>query len=77
MKISNSMERYIKCQLMEGIKDVSPRDEDMISFTLNLLISLRRLGGQEITYQIYLFFLKIMACLAVNCYFVKKKINLF
>lgn len=35
---------------MEGIKDVSPRDEDMMSFTLNLLIS--RLGGQQITYQI-------------------------
>lgn len=50
MKNSNSMERYIKCQLMEGIKDVSPRDEDMMSFTLNLLIS--RLGGQQITYQI-------------------------
>lgn len=52
MKNSNSMERYIKCQLMEGIKDVSPRDEDMMSFTLNLLISLRRLSGQQITHQI-------------------------
>lgn len=62
---------------MEGIKDVSPRDEDMMSFTLNLLISLRRLGGQEITYQIYLIFFKIMACLAINCYFAKKKFNLF
>lgn len=38
MKNSNSMERYIKCQLMEGIKDVSPRDVDMMSFPLNLLI---------------------------------------
>lgn len=37
MKNSNSMERYVKCQLMEGIKDVSPRDEDMMSFTLNLV----------------------------------------
>lgn len=37
---------------MEGIKDVSPRDEDMMSFTRNLLISLRRLSGQQITYQI-------------------------
>lgn len=54
MKNSNSMERYIykKCQLMEGIKDGSPRDEDMMSFTLNLLISLRRLSGQQITHQI-------------------------
>lgn len=55
MKNSNSMERDIyiyKCQLMEGIKDVSPRDEDMMSFTLNLLISLRSLSGQQITHQI-------------------------
>lgn len=52
MKNSNSMERYTKCQLMEGIKDVSTRDEDMMSFTLNLLISLRRLSGQQITHQI-------------------------
>lgn len=36
---------------MEGIKDASPRDEDMTSFPL---ISLRRLGGLQITYQIYL-----------------------
>lgn len=41
---------------MEGIKDVSPRDADMMSFPLNLLISLRRLSGQQITYQIYLIF---------------------
>lgn len=37
---------------MEGIKDVSPRDEDMMPFTRNLLISLRRLSDQQITHQI-------------------------
>lgn len=42
MKNSNSMERYIKCQLMEGIKDASPRDEDMTSFPLNLVKEARR-----------------------------------
>lgn len=53
MKNSNSMERYIKCQLMEGIKDVSPRDVDMTSFTLNLV---REARWSTITYQIYLIF---------------------
>lgn len=79
MKISNSMERYIKCQLMEVIKDVSPRDVDMMSFPLNLLIfNLVKEAKWSTNYISDLTnFFKIMVCLGINYYFVKKKFNLF
>lgn len=59
---------------MEGIKDASPRDEDMTSFPLNLVKEARRSTNyiSDLTN-----FFKIMVCLAINCYFVKKKFNLF
>lgn len=58
---------------MEGIKDVSTRDEDMMSFTLNLVKA--RWSTNYISDLTN--FLKIMVCLGINYYFVKKKFNLF
>lgn len=59
---------------MEGIKDVSFRDEDMMLFFFNFVKEVRRF----INYILDLInFFKIMVCLVINCYFVKKKFNLF
>lgn len=59
---------------MEGIKDVSPRDADMMSFTLNLVKAAK--WSTNYISDLTNFF-KIMVCLGINYYFVKKKFNLF